>query len=301
MRAIRENAGTTVNLLEACAAHGAGLVYPSTIRAAVEPPPDVYALSKRLGETRLPPPPRARDRRPPDLGLRARPGRAGGATGAIARFAANALEGRPIVIEGDPERTRDFVYVDDVVPALEAIVRDGLLERDRSRSRAAGRPRCGGRPSSWSRPSASRVPIETPGGTLAPGENESYVGNQGGGGAATLRRPSARGGCTALCRLACLLKAAPEADQLADRLEGGPWQGIELGLNTAHVASESALARAIEVSLRALDGLDMAVTAEAPLAWPSGAFVSRRPPRRRGAHRASSAASSSRPRSARRC
>jgi nucleoside-diphosphate-sugar epimerase/sugar phosphate isomerase/epimerase len=71
-----------------------------------------------------------------------------------------------------------------------------------------------------------------------------------------------------------LLKAAPEADQLANRLEGGPWQGIELGLNTAHVASESALARAIEVSKRALDGLDMVVTAEAPLAWPSGAFVS---------------------------
>jgi nucleoside-diphosphate-sugar epimerase len=71
-----------------------------------------------------------------------------------------------------------------------------------------------------------------------------------------------------------LLKAAPEADQLADRLDGGPWRGIELGLNTTHVASESALARAIEVSLRALDGLGMAVTAEAPLAWPSTAFVS---------------------------
>jgi FlaA1/EpsC-like NDP-sugar epimerase len=71
-----------------------------------------------------------------------------------------------------------------------------------------------------------------------------------------------------------LLKAAPEEDQLADRLEGGPWQGIELGLNTVHVASETALARAIEVSRRALEGLDMVVTAEAPLAWPSGAFVS---------------------------
>jgi nucleoside-diphosphate-sugar epimerase/sugar phosphate isomerase/epimerase len=71
-----------------------------------------------------------------------------------------------------------------------------------------------------------------------------------------------------------LLKAAPEPDQLADRLEGGPWHGIELGLNTAHVASERALARAIEVSRAALAGLDMAVTAEAPLTWPSGAFVS---------------------------
>jgi FlaA1/EpsC-like NDP-sugar epimerase len=71
-----------------------------------------------------------------------------------------------------------------------------------------------------------------------------------------------------------LLKAAPEADQLADRLAGGPWHGIELGLNPAHVASEPALARAIEVSLGALDGLNMSVTAEAPLAWPSGGFVS---------------------------
>ena len=71
-----------------------------------------------------------------------------------------------------------------------------------------------------------------------------------------------------------LLKSAPEPDQLADRLAGGPWRGIELGLNTPHVASESALERAIEVSRRALDGLDMVVTAEAPLAWPSGAFVS---------------------------
>ena len=71
-----------------------------------------------------------------------------------------------------------------------------------------------------------------------------------------------------------LLKSAPEPDQLADRLSGGPWHGIELGLNTPHVASEAALERAIEVSRRALDGLDMVVTAEAPLAWPSGAFVS---------------------------
>jgi FlaA1/EpsC-like NDP-sugar epimerase len=71
-----------------------------------------------------------------------------------------------------------------------------------------------------------------------------------------------------------LLKAAPEADQLADRLAGGPWQGIELGLNPSHVESESALSRAIEVSMRTLEGLNMVVTAEAPLAWASGAFVS---------------------------
>ena len=49
-RAVRENVGTTLNLLEGCAEHGAGLVYPSSVRAAAEPPPDPYAASKRLGE-----------------------------------------------------------------------------------------------------------------------------------------------------------------------------------------------------------------------------------------------------------
>lgn len=36
-RAVRENAGTTVNLLAGCLQHGAGLIYPSTVRAGVDP------------------------------------------------------------------------------------------------------------------------------------------------------------------------------------------------------------------------------------------------------------------------
>ena len=48
-----------------------------------------------------------------------------GATGAIAAFTARALEGAPIVIKGNPDRTRDFVYADDVVAALEAIMSSG--------------------------------------------------------------------------------------------------------------------------------------------------------------------------------
>ena len=175
-RAIRENAGTTVNLLEACSAHGAGLIYPSTIRAAVEPPPDVYALSKRLGELAC------RLHRAPATVVRLTsvfgPGQVAweGATGAISRFAANALDGRPIVIGGDPERTRDFVYVDDVAPVLEAIV---VEERWNETITLAS-----GRPDSLRRAAElvvactpGAVPIETPGGTLAPGENESYVGS----------------------------------------------------------------------------------------------------------------------------
>jgi nucleoside-diphosphate-sugar epimerase len=176
VRAIRENAGTTVNLLEACQAFGAGLIYPSTIRTAVEPPPDVYALSKRLGELAC------RLHRAPATVVRLTsvfgPGQVAwkGATGAIARFAANALEGRPIVIEGDPERTRDFVYVDDVAPALEAIA---VEERWNETITLAS-----GRPASLRRAAelvvaavGGDVAIETPGGTLAPGENESYVGS----------------------------------------------------------------------------------------------------------------------------
>jgi len=176
VRAIRENAGTTVNLLEACSAHDAGLVYPSTIRAAADPPPDVYALSKRLGELAC------RLHRAPATVVRLTsvygPGQVAweGATGAIASFAANALDGRPIVIEGDPERTRDFVYVDDVAPALEAIV---IEERwNETITLASGRPASLRRAAELVVGAADRpVPIETPGGTLAPGENQSYVGS----------------------------------------------------------------------------------------------------------------------------
>jgi nucleoside-diphosphate-sugar epimerase len=181
VRAIRENAGTTVNLLEACAQHGVGLVYPSTIRAAVEPPPDVYALSKRLGETacRLHPARAAVVRLTSVFG----PGQVAreGATGAIARFAANALAGRAIVIDGDPERTRDFVYVDDAVPALERIARDGPWNE--TFTLASGRPSSLRRAAELVVAAAGTgVPIETPGGSLAPGENESYVAPPSGAG-----------------------------------------------------------------------------------------------------------------------
>src|SRR5688500_18871917 len=70
-----------------------------------------------------------------------------------------------------------------------------------------------------------------------------------------------------------LLKAAPEPDQMADRLEGGPWRGLELCLSARHVESDTAAAAAAARARAALDGTGMAVTAEAPVAWPSGAFV----------------------------
>ena len=173
-RAVRENAGTTLNLLEGCAQHDAALVYPSTVRAALRPAPDPYAASKALGECAC-------------AGHRARatvvrltsvfgPGQVAreGATGALAAFAARALDGEPIVIPGDPTRTRDFVYVDDLVEGLERLVAQGgaseplvagsgiataLADAARTVRAAAG----------------SQSPIELPGGTLPPGEDTSYA------------------------------------------------------------------------------------------------------------------------------
>jgi UDP-glucose 4-epimerase len=172
-RAVRENAGTTLNLLEGCLRHGAELIYPSSVRAGTEPPPDAYALSKRLGE---------------EACLRHQasatvvrltsvfgPGQVAweGATGAIASFAARALEGEPIVVAGDPRRTRDFVYADDAVTALEEIavrrpetplvtlasgIPTALLDAAEQVQAAAG----------------SSSPIQTSAVTLPPGENESY-------------------------------------------------------------------------------------------------------------------------------
>lgn len=172
-RAVRENAGTTLNLLEGCAERGCGLVYPSTVRAALDPPPDPYALSKRLGEEacRLHSAPATVVRLTSVFG----PGQVAreGATGALASFAACALEGAPIVIPGNPERARDFVYVDDLVPALAGIV--AARRWNETLTLASGVSTTLRRAAELVRDAAgSDAPIETPGGSLDPGENETY-------------------------------------------------------------------------------------------------------------------------------
>jgi nucleoside-diphosphate-sugar epimerase len=172
-RAVRENAGTTLNLLEGCLEHDAGLVYPSTVRAALDPPPDPYAHSKRLGEEAC----RLHGARTLVVRLTSvyGPGQVAreGATGAIASFAARALEGEPMVIAGDPGRSRDFVYVDDAIAAIEALITEArwnetvLIASGRSTplriAAELARDAVG-----------SSSPIETPGGELPAGENDSY-------------------------------------------------------------------------------------------------------------------------------
>jgi len=171
--AVRANVGTTLNLLEGCREHDAGLVYPSSVRADLHPPPDAYAISKRLGEEvcRLHPAPATVVRLTSVFG----PGQVAweGATGAIAAFAARALEGSPIVIPGDPGRGRDFVYVDDLVAPLERIVAESRWNETVTIASGVSTPLA--RAAELAREAAgSSAPIETPGGDLAPGENETY-------------------------------------------------------------------------------------------------------------------------------
>jgi nucleoside-diphosphate-sugar epimerase/sugar phosphate isomerase/epimerase len=70
-----------------------------------------------------------------------------------------------------------------------------------------------------------------------------------------------------------LLKAAPEPAQIAERLEDGPPRGIELCLGPRDVESDERVAAVIEAARAALPERDFAVTAEAPVSWPSGAHV----------------------------
>ena len=70
-----------------------------------------------------------------------------------------------------------------------------------------------------------------------------------------------------------LLKAAPEPEQIADRLSGGPWRGLELCLGPAHVRDDETARRAARICRQGVDSRDLTITAEAPVMWPSGAFV----------------------------
>ena len=110
------------------------------MRAGVVPPPDAYALSKWLGEESCQrhPAPATVVRLTSVFG----PGQVAweGATGAIAAFAARAIEGAPIVIPGNPRRTRDFIYVDDVVSAFESIARDRRWNENFTLARGVATP-----------------------------------------------------------------------------------------------------------------------------------------------------------------
>ena len=184
---------------------------PSTARCSSTPrpragatPPDPYAISKRLGEEacRLHParsdrrPPRRRSSGPARCAGRARPGRS-------PRSPPARSTARPITIPGNPARTRDFLYVDDLVDGLERLVAlKGPSGTSPSVRRAAGSTRRCSRPRGWSsRPPASTSPIELPGGELPPGENDSHTPASAGA-ATRVGRPAAARSGRLVCRLA---------------------------------------------------------------------------------------------------
>jgi len=70
-----------------------------------------------------------------------------------------------------------------------------------------------------------------------------------------------------------LLKAAPEPEQVAERLRDGDWRGMEIALMPRHVAGDDAVEAAARAVLDTIGDRDCVLTAEAPVAWPSGAFV----------------------------
>lgn len=70
-----------------------------------------------------------------------------------------------------------------------------------------------------------------------------------------------------------LLKAAPEPEQIAERLEGGPWRGMELALLPPHVASDEAVERAIETVRAGVGAREQVLLAESTVSWPSGNHV----------------------------
>jgi nucleoside-diphosphate-sugar epimerase len=173
-RAVRENVGSTLNLLEGCLELGAVLFYPSTVRVANGRATDAYALSKRLGEEAC----RLHRARATVVRLTSvfGPGQVAweGATGAIATFAARALEQQPIVINGDPDRTRDFVYVDDVASVVERLLDEARWNE--TLTLASGVATSLSRAAELVRAAAGvDVPIETPGTEVEPEENASYT------------------------------------------------------------------------------------------------------------------------------
>jgi nucleoside-diphosphate-sugar epimerase/sugar phosphate isomerase/epimerase len=70
-----------------------------------------------------------------------------------------------------------------------------------------------------------------------------------------------------------LLKAAADPAQIAERLRGCRASGIELCLMPHDVESDERIAAVTEAARAALPERDFAVTAEAPVSWPSGAHV----------------------------
>ena len=145
----------------------------------------------------------------------------------------------------------------------------------RSSWRAGSARRCGGRPKLVREAVGADSPIEAGGGRSRPARVE-LRGKRGLASSKVCRPPGSRRRCRFMSTGSVAipqLKAAASANQIAERLTGGPWAGLEVALRPADVSTPAAVERAVTTTLAATDGRSLALTAEAPVAWPSGAFV----------------------------
>ena len=282
-----------VNLLEGCLEHGAGLDLPvDRARRARAAARRLRALeAPRRGG--LPPPHGARDRRAPDVGVRARPGRLGGRDGRDRRVRRARARGRA---DRDPAATRSARATSSTSttswPRSSAIVAEGRWGETLTLASGIPTPLLARGRAGAGRGRLRRRRSRRPGGELAAGRERELRGRRGAA-AARLRPPArsrrrSRSMSTGSAAIP-LLKAAPEPDQVADRLDGGAWRGLELCLAAGHVARRrGARARRSRSAASVAATPASRVTAEAPVALAERRVRARRPARRRGArgHRA---------------
>ena len=277
-RAVRENAGTTVNLLEGCLEHGAGLIYPSTVRAAYRPSTGRVCAVQVAGRAGLPASPGAGHGRQADLGLRPGPGRMGGRDRRDRGLRRARARRRPDRDPRRPARGRATSSTSTMsCRRSRAIARDGRWDETFTLAQRRRRPRFCDAAELVREAAGSSSEIETPEESCSRGR-ESTATRPIRGAGARLPRPPARGGHRARMSTGSaaipLLKAAPEPEQIADRLGGGPGAGSSSAWGRHTCATTRRLGRAVDVVRSAGSSrCDLAVTAEAPVSWPSGAFV----------------------------
>ena len=151
-----------------------------------------------------------------------------GATGAIAVVRRQGARGRADRHPGRPAARPRLRLRGRRRRCARADRRRRALERDASRSRAASRHRCCARLSSC-RDACRQLGADRDARRGASAGRERELRRRR---AARFFRPAPRRSYPCLCRLAAvpLLKAAPEREQIADRLDGGDWRGLELCL-----------------------------------------------------------------------
>lgn len=142
LKYIRNNAYGTSKVAYECARRGIKLLYLSSAAVYGEPkklpideehprePISPYGLSKLLGELAL-----SNFRKVYGLGFVTLrlfnvygPGQNPNYAGVITNFIERARRGEPLIIYGDGEQTRDFVFVEDVARVIEALIEEGTFD-----------------------------------------------------------------------------------------------------------------------------------------------------------------------------